>query len=177
MGVTSPNAHEGKTLVAVNLAASFALGYKRKTVLVDLNISNPQLHKIFKIREQPGLVEAFNNQSIWLTQTKIEQLFVLPAGDFKNHHLGLKDLTAIRDVIYSLERVFEFVIIDMGPILPIDDFPALFANEVDGLMLVVDTQKTKQADIDEVFHYIDDKQIFGFVLNRMKNGHKKRKRK
>ncbi|HKI45575.1 MAG TPA: hypothetical protein VKA08_09625, partial [Balneolales bacterium] len=134
-------------------------------------LNNPQLHKIFGIREQPGLVESLSNQSIWLTQTRIEQLFVLPAGNWENHTLGLKDLAALRDVFYSLEREFEFVIVDMGSILPIDNFPALFANEVDGLMLVVDTRKTKKADIDEIFHYIDDKQIFGFVLNRMKDGH------
>jgi Mrp family chromosome partitioning ATPase len=162
-------------LVAANLAASFALGYKRKTILVDFYINKPMLHRVFNIDAKPGLIESFNNQQIWVTQTKIEQLYVLPSGDYKNYTLGLKDLVAIRDVIYSLEREFEFIIIDMGSILPIDDFPALFANEVDGLLMVVDTKKTKRKEIDEVFQYIDDTQILGFVLNRMKNPHSKRK--
>jgi Mrp family chromosome partitioning ATPase len=175
IGIISPKEREGKTLVAANLAASFALGYKRKTILVDFNINNPMLHRIFNIDAKPGLIESFNNQQIWVTQTKIEQLYVLPSGDYRNYTLGLKDLVAIRDVIYSLEREFEFIIIDMGSILPIDDFPALFANEVDGLLMVVDTKKTKRTEIDEVFQYIDDKQILGFVLNRMRNPHSKRK--
>ncbi|HKJ33502.1 MAG TPA: hypothetical protein VKA34_16825 [Balneolales bacterium] len=174
VGIVSPNAREGKTLVAVNLATSFALGYRRKTVIVDFNTINPMLHRIFKIDGKPGLVDSFRDQYIRITQTQIDQLYVLPAGDCENYRLGLKDLISIRDVLYSLEREFEFIIIDMGTILPIDNFPALFANEVDGLMMVIDTNKTKRTDIDEVFKYIDDKQILGFVLNRMVNNHSKR---
>src|SRR5919108_561025 len=47
MGITSPSPGEGKTLVASNLAVSLALGYQKRTVVIDLNLRKPRLHEIF----------------------------------------------------------------------------------------------------------------------------------
>lgn len=167
VGVTSANRGEGKTLTASNLAVSFALAYKRNTVLVDLNMKNPNLHNVFGTNLKPGLVESFQNGSVYLSQTKLEQLYLLPAGMYKDRTLEVEDIVSIRDIIYSLKQEFEIVILDMNSIFPIDDFPAVFANEVDGLLVVVDTQKTKYADIEKIFRHINKNQTMGFVLNRV----------
>lgn len=55
VGVTSPGAGDGKTLVAANLAVSLAAANQRETVLVDLCLQNPQIHKIFGTNLGPGL--------------------------------------------------------------------------------------------------------------------------
>lgn len=167
VGVTSANRGEGKTVTASNLAVSFALAYKRNTVLVDLNMKNPNLHNVFGTNLKPGLVESFQNGSVYLSQTKLEQLYLLPAGMYKDRTLEVEDIVSIRDIIYSLKQEFEIVILDMNSIFPIDDFPAVFANEVDGLLVVVDTQKTKYADIEKIFRHINKNQTMGFVLNRV----------
>lgn len=166
LGITSPNKGEGKTLVASNLAASFALGYKRKTVLVDLNIQNPCIHEVFGASLSPGVTDSFQNGDINLVQTKFEQLFVFPAGNGRTHPLDLHDVIPIRDVIYTLEQKFEFVIVDMGSILNAD-FPSLFANEVDGLLAVIDSQNTKNKDVKKMYRYVNEKQILGYIFNRM----------
>src|SRR5699024_3286247 len=116
LGVTSPNRESGKTLIASNLAVSFALGYKKKTVLVDLSIENPDLHKIFGTSIKPGLAESFENGSVFLSRTKLDQLFLLPAGKSRYTSYGLDDIVAIRDIIYSLQKEFEVVILDMNSI-------------------------------------------------------------
>ena len=52
--VTSPNPNEGKTMLAANLAQSYALN-DRQVVLIDCDLRKPRLHQIFQLGSQPGL--------------------------------------------------------------------------------------------------------------------------
>ncbi|HEV8539345.1 MAG TPA: CpsD/CapB family tyrosine-protein kinase [Bacteroidota bacterium] len=184
VGITSPNPGEGKTLVASNLAVSLALGYERETVIVDLNVSKPRLHEVFGTPLVPGLLESMQNGSVHLSRTSINHLSILSAGSatgkgngdrrsqstlFHRAHrepaIGLKQLAAFRDVIHSLEQKYEFVIVDM-PALHTRGFPILYANELNGLLLVIDTRKTKRQDVEKVFRQLHERQVLGFVFNR-----------
>jgi Mrp family chromosome partitioning ATPase len=194
LGITSANPGEGKTLVASNLAVSLAIANRRETVIVDLNVRNPQLHSIFGAPLGPGLVEALNEREIQVTHTAIRNLYVLTAGSPRSNPLGveslmgtesrtksgavpkasikLEHLAAFRDVIYSLKERFDFMIFDLPSILE-HQFPILFMNHLDGLMVVVDAKKTKQADIDRLFQRLNQKQVLGFVFNRIDEGYRR----
>ncbi len=188
LGVTSARPGQGKTLVASNLAVSLAMGSQKKTVLVDLNFLNPRLHEIFGINSAPGLSEAFQNGKIHVSRTLIDRLYVLPVGNFLTSQegviqsesfsdlasrelarpmIGLSQLPAFRDIIYSLEQEFEFVIVDM-PSINSQGIPVLFANQLNGLIVVVDSGKTKREELDEMFQHINDRQVLGFVFNRVR---------
>jgi Mrp family chromosome partitioning ATPase len=54
--VTSVAPQEGKTLVAANLAVTFAREGAR-VLLVDCDLRRPRLHKMFQVTRAPGLVE------------------------------------------------------------------------------------------------------------------------
>lgn len=186
LGVTSANRGEGKTLVACNLAASLAMGFQKKTILLDLNFSGPRIHDIFGVSNGPGLADAFTNGSIMVSPTAIDHLYVLGSGvlplyhemDGSAHHggdhhfrtgpkpfLGLEQLTAFRDIIYSLEQEFEFVIADL-PSIGTGEIPVLFTNQLNGLLIVVNSGRTRQEEIDAMFQKINEQQVLGFVLNR-----------
>lgn len=177
LGVTSPNPREGKTLVASNLAVSLTLGYRKRTVLVDLNIARPRLHEVFGTPTGPGLIDALHDGPVNLVRTQIEHLVVLPTGTVKGRRhngeyvnsqslVGLEYLGAFGDVIYSLEQEFEFVIVDM-PSINTRDFPILFANQLDGLIVVVDVGRTKREDLEKMFRQVSERQVLGFVYNRV----------
>jgi Mrp family chromosome partitioning ATPase len=187
LGITSPKQGEGKTLVACNLAVSLAMGSRKNTVLIDLNINNPRLHQVFGVVPSPGLGEALRNGTIHLSQTVIDHLAILPVGNVPVHlesvlrfpaisglpastiHrnvLGLDQLAAFRDIIYSLEQEFDFVIVDM-PAMNTEEIPVLFANQLNGLLIVVKTGKTKREDLDIMFQHVNQHQVLGFVFNRM----------
>jgi protein-tyrosine kinase len=186
VGVTSPNRGDGKTLVAANLAVSLAIANQRETVLVDLNIRSPQLHSIFGTKLSPGLVESMNERSISISQTPIKHLYLLSAGALAggpvlaerlataDRHpsaggsrtsLSLEHVAAFRDVLYSLKEEFEFVIVDM-PVLHDSRVPILLTHQLDGLLVVVDTRRTKQEEIEKMFTHLNRNQILGFILNR-----------
>lgn len=186
VGITSANRREGKTLVACNLAVSLAMGFQKKTVLVDLNFSKPVIHDVFGLPNEDGLAEAFTNGSIHVAGTVVEHLSVLSAGVIPLYHdsgaaekragdpanrsiarplLGLDQLTAFRDVIYSLEQEFDFVIVDM-PAVVTDEIPVLFTSHLNGLLVVVDNGRTRREDLDAMFQKINQQQVLGFVFNR-----------
>ena len=83
--------------------------------------------------------------------------------------LGLGDMAAFAEVIYSLKQEYEFVIVDM-PAINTGHFPILFANRLSGLLVVVDTSRTRRNDIDKLFRQISEHQVLGFVFNRVKDG-------
>jgi protein-tyrosine kinase len=187
LGITSARRGEGKTLVACNLAVSLAMGFQKKTVLVDLNFAQPRIHDIFGLSNATGLAEAFTNGAIHVSRTLVEHLYVLNAGVVPVFHdtggrasnpspvhgggavkplLGLDQLTAFRDVIYSLEQEFDFVIVDM-PSVGSDEIPALFHNQLNGLLIVVDSGKTKKDELDAMFQKVNQRQVLGFVFNRV----------
>jgi Mrp family chromosome partitioning ATPase len=168
LGITSPNPKEGKTLVASNLAVALAMSQQRKTVLVDLNIQEPHIHKVFGASLSPGLVEAFTDVRIYVSATEIKDLYILPAGGGMARPLGLDQLSFFRDVIYSLAQEFDFVIVDM-PSMNVPGFPILFANHLNGLFVVLNVGKTKRADVDRMFRLLNEGQVYGFVFNRCKD--------
>ncbi len=185
LGVTSPCPKDGKTLVACNLAVSFAMGTQKKTILVDLNAAHPCLHSVFGVNQSPGLAEALTDGAIHISETAIENLSVLSAGhpmtprDGSPAHLagpntapgapfGLDQLTAFRDVMYSLAQEFELIIVDM-PAINFEGVPVLFANYFNGLLVVIDSGKTKQEDLDRMFHHVNERQVLGFIFNRFQD--------
>ena len=60
--VTSSAETEGKTVVALNLAGSFAKTNK-KTLLIDCDLRKPRIHRIFGKNKNPGLVNYLFNQA------------------------------------------------------------------------------------------------------------------
>ena len=169
LGITSAKSGEGKTLVASNMAVSLAQAYQQRTVLVDLNVQNPQLHDIFGVSLYPGLLEALHDKMLKLSPTSVNNLFLLPAGDSNNYELGIKDTIALREILYTLKSEFDFVIVDMSSVFPLENFPIHFINEMDGLIAVVDTQRTRQEHLREVFKQVGEQRVVGYILNKMKN--------
>ena len=82
--------------------------------------------------------------------------------------VGVEHTMTFGDVIYSLEQEFDFVIVDM-PAMKAREFPILFVNYFDGVLVVIETGKTKRQDIDKVFQQLNKNQVLGFVFNRVKD--------
>ncbi len=166
LGITSANKQEGKTLVAANMAVSLARAYRQRTVLVDLNFGNPQLHKIFGAGLKPGLAEAMRKRMMRVIPTLVDDLYLLPAGDILHYSPGIEDTITLREILYTLKNEFDFIIADMSSIFPIGEFPLHFVNEVDGLINVIDAKNTKKDELEKIYKHIDERRFIGYVFNR-----------
>lgn len=168
IGVTSAGRREGKTLVAANLAVSLAHGYQHKTALLDLSTANPQLHRLFHVNQGPGIAEAFRHDQLELSATAFPHLFVLPVGFDLTQEESFQNVVLITELIDSLKRYFDYVILDMNAVFPLEEFPLMLAGELDGILSVVDATSTTKSSIRRISRYLNGPTMMGFVMNRMK---------
>lgn len=167
IGVTSAGRGDGKTLVAANMAVSLASGYNLKTVLVDMNFYRPDLHRVFHTVLSPGLSEAIELEQIRVETTAIKNLSLITAGSSSTLTPGIEHTLILRKILQALKHTFDFVIIDMGPVIPVSRFPIHFINEIDGLIGVIDSKNTKKDTFNSIFKHIDEHQFIGYVFNKV----------
>jgi Mrp family chromosome partitioning ATPase len=192
VGIAGMKQNSGKTVVAANLALSVALSTQRKTVLVDMHLARPQLHKAFGVSRAPGILDAFDEQAIALWETHVPDLYLLTAGMRKapgggadprvvsrngkrtvsQTALRLDDIAAFRDVLVSLREQFEFIVLDL-PCMRESTFPAAYGAHVDGYVVVVQKDVTSKEELDACLRQMKEGQLLGFVLN--KGGKRQRK--
>jgi capsular exopolysaccharide synthesis family protein len=174
--VTSPVKKDGKTTVAVNLAATLALDYEEGVILIDGDLRCPSVHRYFKSSQTPGLTDyLLSNAKLRIKslvqQTELPGLRILPAG--KSSHFAPELLARERmtDVLHEVRAEFpgHQIIIDSPPILSTPD-PLVIARHVDGVLLVVRAGKTPRDYLTKAIQSLNSNKIMGVVLNGVELG-------
>lgn len=170
IAVTSPTHGCGKTFVAANLALSLARRPSSRTVLLDLELRQPGLAKLFGISDFGPMREFLNGEQ------PLEAHFQRLGRTLA---LGLNS-TALQDAAETLHEPAtaealdammaqldpEMVIIDAPPALVSDDVLALLP-QVDAVLLIVDGTKTTAEEVRSCERlFADHCPLMGVVLNR-----------
>lgn len=169
--ITSPIKRDGKTTVAVNLAAALALDYEERVLLIDGDLRAPGVHRYFNAPLSPGLSDYLSSPSNVSVTSLIRKTFVaglqiLPAG--KTSHLS-SELLAKDEMKRLMAKVrSEFpghkIIIDSPPILSTPD-PIVIARLVDGVLLVIRAEKTPREYLTKALQALNSRKLMGIVLN------------
>jgi protein-tyrosine kinase len=143
--VTSPDDMEQKPTISSNLAVAFAEQGK-KVLLVDANIVKPSLHQLFNISDTIGLTNVIiNEESLMMNtiETYIPGLHVLPIGALSINASELWVTSKLKKFAAACREEFDLVIFDVPALLTVSD-PLVLANQCDGIILVVEHNKTKK---------------------------------
>ncbi len=137
MVITSPLPGDGRTTVAMNLAASLARS-GRKVLVVDTNFHRPGIHKIFPECPKEGLSAALSGQVAWtdVVHEVEENLCVINAGALPDNSAELLGSEKMRDLISEMTAQYDHVFFDSAPCLVVTD-PAVLSTLVDGVIMVV----------------------------------------
>ncbi len=142
--VTSAPPDEGKTTVAVNLATVFAQADER-TLLVDADLRNPSLHKVFKIDRANGITDilALNKDDIqsFIHKTDIKNFDLLTCGEVPPNPSELLGSKKMETFIAKLSTMYDRIIFDTAPVLAATDAVVL-STKVDAVILVVKAAST-----------------------------------
>ncbi len=167
--VTSPDASDGKSFVAVNLAVSMVQSGKR-VLLVDGDMRRPKVHKCFGIEDRLGLTDLLKGtmkaESI-MHKWEDGKLNIITAGagnDLVDQYLNPDNVAHLLEKLKSLADV---VIIDNPPFMIADTM--IFATKVDGVLLVVrpgTTNKELAALVKERLASVQA-HVLGVVMNRI----------
>lgn len=173
--VTSPTANNGKTINSVNLAISFAQMGK-KTLLIDSDMRNPTIHKMFSIPVKNGLSEilAGLTDNISVSKTDVENLSVLTAGKIPPNPAELLSSARMDKLLEFVKEHYDCVFIDTPPVNLVTD-STLFASKATGYMLIVKTDTTNTHDVKVAVTNLQqiEANIIGFVLNDVNSEKKK----
>jgi exopolysaccharide/PEP-CTERM locus tyrosine autokinase len=175
--VTSPQSFDGKSTVAANLAVTIAQGMDEYVLLVDCDLRQPTVHRIFGAQALNGIREYLENGTSvapYLQKTQVNKLTLLPAGQPALNPSELLSSEKMRQLVEELKGRYSdrYIIFDTTP--------AGFAAEtnflstmVDGVLLVVRSGKTARKLITKAIEHIGRDKILGIVFNADQENPKK----
>ncbi len=137
VAVSSPSPNEGKSLIAANLAMSFADAGLR-TILVDGDTRRGALHDLFGVPNAAGLTDLLSGAATTaevIHQTPHDSLYVLPCGRRRRRSPELLTSSRLPQLVAELRANYDVVIFDTPPLAAgIDGYSIATAT---GSLLVV----------------------------------------
>jgi capsular exopolysaccharide synthesis family protein len=169
VGVTSPEEGEGKTTTSINLAGSLAQDPGTRVLLIDADLRRPAVaERLGMPRGNPGLAEAILDPTIALVDVvsvdRRYNLTVLPAGRGPNAPYEILKSPALGEFLTQLRQVFDYIIIDLAPVMPCPD-PRLVEPWLDGVLFVVGAHKTPRSTVESALNLMDRSKLLGVVFN------------
>ena len=136
--VASPSSMEGSTTVASHLALSLTRA-GRRTLLIDGDLRDPSLHKLFAMPLEDGVSELLRSE-IEITDairpTNTEGLWLMTAGVCDMDAIHALATDQLQPIFEKLRAEFDFIIIDGAPILGLSDSLSI-GQHIDGAILTV----------------------------------------
>lgn len=137
--VTSAMQGEGKTSLSSQLATSMATAGLR-TLIVDCDLRNPSMHRLFDLALAPGCSEILLSEldvSDAVQPTTVPNLWVISAGQCSNRVIAaLAQGHQLESMFNRLRGQFDFIIVDSCPVLPVAD-SLLIGQHVDGVVISI----------------------------------------
>jgi capsular exopolysaccharide synthesis family protein len=147
--ITSANSREGKTMLASHLASSVART-GRKTLLIDGDLRNPSLHKLFNLpADGPGLSEVLRGEidvSAAVRPAPVPGLVILAAGRSDRQAIQALAREEIRQLFERLRGEYDFIVVDSCPVLPVAD-SLLVSQHVDAVVMSVRPSVSQAASV------------------------------
>jgi succinoglycan biosynthesis transport protein ExoP len=167
--ITSPDAGDGKTLVAANLALILSQTEK-KVILVDCDLRKPDVHRALGIKSRPGLAEVFREQlsvSDAIHNVDDQQLSVIPAGSVPPNPAELLGSKRMKQILGTLSEIYDIVILDCAPLRTTDAL--VLSAQVDGVVMVTRYAHTTENAIQAAAEQLKraNTRIVGVILNRI----------
>jgi protein-tyrosine kinase len=165
--VTSALPKEGKSFVAANLAQVMVKQHGRRALLIDADLRGSRLHSVLGTTSVPGLSEYLLGESDEFTiiqRSPMENLFFIPAGRNASSPAELVANGRLRTLLQRLEPLFDWIIVDSPPAVPISD-ASLLANFCDGVLIVLRSNATPFDAAKKARQEFQDKTLIGVVLN------------
>ena len=164
--ITSPSPGDGKTITSANLAWSIA-ETKRPTCLVDLDLRSPSVFDaIGQERPADGVVEALEGKATiqeTVRQVGTSSLYILGIKEPKPSPASHLAPSVLRPMLTKLRSMFDWVILDMPPAIPMSDVAEVLPL-VDGALMIVRSGQTKKSLIGPTVELLGQ-QLWGVVLN------------
>jgi capsular exopolysaccharide synthesis family protein len=168
--LASPRHGEGTTTVALGLATALAKEREARVLLVEGNFRSPSFNSMLPITSEVGVLDfGAGRATPEALATRLEQLnlSVIAAGAAARSDANVE---IVETLVGRLQSQFDFIVIDGPPVNSYADASVL-ATKVDGVILVVEADRTPVAEAEAAKRQLDrvGARILGVVLNRRRS--------
>ena len=168
--VTSSLPGEGKSTTAINLAITLADAGSR-VALVDADLRRPSVAEYMGLEGAVGLTTVLIGQAT--VQDVIQpwgngNLHVLPSGQIPPNPSELLGSRSMADLLEQLTGLYDIVLIDTPPLLPVTD-AAILARLTGGALVVVGANSLSRQQLAASLGSLETvgARVLGVVLNRL----------
>jgi len=165
--ITSSIPQEGKSTVSANLACALARRSQQKILLVEGDVRRPALSPMFGLARISGICELPQSEPNLRTSVYHldgPNLWFLPAGSAPKNPLEVLQSGRLSAVMDQLSALFDWVIIDSPPVMPLAD-TSVWMRLSDGILLVTRQGITEKQQLQRALEAIEPKKVIGAVLN------------
>lgn len=165
--ITSALPKEGKSFTSANLAQVIVRQHGRRALLIDADLRGPRLHLMLGTTNGPGLSDYLQGRSDEISimqRGPMENLFFIPSGTGFADPAELVGNGRLRMLLQRLEPLFDWIIIDSPPAIPVSDASVL-AKACDGVLMVVRSNATPSDVARKARQEFPDQALIGVVLN------------
>jgi protein-tyrosine kinase len=171
--ITSSVPTEGKTFVTSNLAQAIIRQPDRRALIIDADLRRPRLHMPFGARLAPGLSEYLRgeaDEAAVIQQGQEGNLCLITGGAEAANPSELLSNGRLKQLIDRLSPVFDWILLDSPPCVPVAD-ASILADLVDGVLLVVRAGSTPFEVAQRACQELQTKNVVGVVLNAVEKSH------
>jgi capsular exopolysaccharide synthesis family protein len=165
--ITSALPKEGKSFTSANLAQVLVRQHGRRVLLIDADLRGPRLHLMLGTTTSPGLSDYLQGKSdefSIMQRGSMENLFFIPSGDEISDPAELVANGRLKFLLQRVEGLFDWIIIDSPPAVPVSDASVL-AKTCDGVVMVVRSNMTPTDMARRAREEFPDRALVGVVLN------------
>jgi capsular exopolysaccharide synthesis family protein len=171
--VTSSVPGEGKTFVTANLAQAIVRQPDRRALIIDADLRCARVHTLLGAPITPGLTDYLRGEAdeMAVIQNGPEgNLCLIPGGSDVTNPSELLSNGRLNTLLERLAPVFDWIILDSPPCLPVAD-ASILAGICDGVLLVVKAGSTPSAVAQRARQELQTRNVVGVVLNAVGEAH------
>lgn len=168
-GITSTFARSGKSLIISNLAVSYAQLEKR-VLLIDCDLRNSTVHKIFKAERAGGMSEllagADTNLDKYIKKTAYPNLSIITSGGTPPNPAELLASTKMIKFLEFMKGHYDIIFVDLPPIAAVSD-ALVISEHVTGYIYAVRSGVDDTKALSYALSSMEqtNSRIVGFVMN------------
>lgn len=170
LGITSPSAGAGKTLVAINLAISMAQEGNQSVLLVDMDLRTPGLFRYFNLQPQFGIHDYLEGRCLLentLVNPGINGLVLALGRHNESNASEQMAKPQVKAMVEEMKHRYKsrIVIFDLPPTLVADDV-MVFVPNLDCSLLVIEAGAVNRDQLNQTLDIFGSNPLLGTVLNK-----------
>ncbi len=168
IAITSPDAGEGKTTCALNLALAMRETSRGKVLLIEANVRSPSMAKLLGFEPPECFCDQLTERKedprrAWIAVEAMPKLHIMAVAPTTKRPPQLDPL-AFASGMERLKRAgYEYILIDTPPVLGTFEVN-MIADNVDGVLFTAITMKSKRSHLRKAMEQIMPAPVLGVMV-------------